>query len=119
MLKHLTTGAAALVMMGAMAASPADARIFHHRETCRTGGTVAGAVVGGVLGNAITHHSAVGTVVGAGVGGLAGHRIARNNCGRHYSYHRARNYHRYGSYHSRNHHRYGYYDHYGRYHRYG
>jgi uncharacterized protein YcfJ len=109
MLKHLTAGAAALVMMSAMAAMPADARVHrhHHVETCRTGGTVAGAVVGGVLGNAITHHSAVGTVVGAGVGGLAGHRIARNNCGRHYSYHRARTAHRYG-----------YYDRYGRYHRY-
>jgi uncharacterized protein YcfJ len=108
MLKHLTTSAAALVMMGAMAASPADARIFHHRDTCRTAGTVTGAVVGGVLGNAITGHSAVGTVAGAGIGGLAGHRIARNNCGRHYSYHRARS-----------DHRYGYYDRNGRYHRYG
>jgi uncharacterized protein YcfJ len=108
MLKHLTTGAAALVMIGVMAAAPADARIFHNRENCRTGGTVAGAVVGGVIGNAITGHSAVGTVAGAGIGGLAGHRIARNNCGEHYSYHRARS-----------HHRYGYYDRHHRYHRYG
>jgi uncharacterized protein YcfJ len=108
MLKHLAPGAAALVMMGAMALQPADARIFNHRATCRTGGTVAGAVVGGVIGNAITGHSAVGTVAGAGIGGLAGHRIARDNCGRHYSYHRAR----YA-------HRYGYYDRYHRWHRYG
>jgi uncharacterized protein YcfJ len=108
MLKSLATGAAALVMTVTMMTSPADARIFRHRETCRTGGTVAGAVVGGVLGNAITGHSAVGTVAGAGIGGLAGHRIARNNCGRHYSYHRARS-----------NHRYGYYDRHHRYHRYG
>lgn len=106
MFKALTTSAAAAVMLATLSAAPADARIFHHRETCRTAGTVTGAVVGGVLGNAITHHSAVGTIAGAGIGGLAGHRIARNNCGHHYSYHRAR--------HS---HRYGYYDRYGHFHR--
>ena len=95
MLKSIATGAAALMMTVTMSAAPAQARDYHryhsyhrhsvhharHVQSCRTGGTVIGAVAGGVLGNAITGHSAVGTVAGAGIGGLAGHRIARNNCG--------------------------------------
>ena len=48
----------------------------------KTTGTVIGAGAGGVLGNVITHGSAVGTVVGAVGGGLAGHSIAADNCHR-------------------------------------
>jgi osmotically inducible lipoprotein OsmB len=35
--------------------------------------TAAGAVVGGVAGNAVTHGSTLGTVGGAAVGGAVGH----------------------------------------------
>jgi uncharacterized protein YcfJ len=80
MLKTLTVSAAALVLTGALAASPADARMFRHERTCHEAGTVTGAVVGGVVGNAVTGHSAIGTVAGAGVGAVAGHSIAQSSC---------------------------------------
>ncbi|OGT56667.1 MAG: hypothetical protein A3F43_05015 [Gammaproteobacteria bacterium RIFCSPHIGHO2_12_FULL_42_10] len=38
-------------------------------------GTVGGAALGGVAGNALTHGSAVGTVAGAVGGGLIGHAV--------------------------------------------
>jgi uncharacterized protein YcfJ len=74
----------------AVAAAPliAQAQPHHgHRvEICeyagrnaRNTGTVVGAVTGGLLGNAVSHHSAGGTIVGAGVGAVAGHQIARHN----------------------------------------
>jgi osmotically inducible lipoprotein OsmB len=40
-------------------------------------GTVAGAVVGGVVGNAATGGSTLGTVGGAAVGGVVGHEVAK------------------------------------------
>lgn len=93
----ITKTAATAVLALSMLAGAADARPYHHHRRhyydrqyehhrhyreCRTTGTVAGVVLGGVLGNAVTHHSAAGTVVGAGVGGVAGHQIARANCSR-------------------------------------
>lgn len=42
-------------------------------------GTVVGAVGGGLIGNAITHGSAVGVVGGAVAGGLAGNAIERDS----------------------------------------
>ncbi len=58
----------------------------------KTTGTVVGAGAGGLLGDAVTHGSAVGIVGGAVVGGLAGHSIAADNChhAAHYSYRNGR-----------------------------
>jgi len=62
----------------------------HARNT----GTAVGAVTGGLLGNAVSHHGGKlgGTLIGAGVGAVAGHQIAKHN-GRehcHYEYRRYR-----------------------------
>ena len=69
----------------------------------KTTGTAVGAGAGGVLGDVVTHGSAVCIVGGAVVGGLAGHSIASDNCHRasRYSYRNGRK---------------GYYDHAGRWH---
>ena len=69
----------------------------------KTTGTVVGAGAGGLIGDAVTHGSAVGIVGGAVVGGLAGHSIAKDGCHRaaHYTYRNGRR---------------GYYDHEGRWH---
>ena len=40
-------------------------------------GTVAGAAIGGVVGNAATDGSTVGTVGGAVAGGVIGHEVAK------------------------------------------
>ncbi|MES1157091.1 MAG: hypothetical protein ABUL73_04840 [Alphaproteobacteria bacterium] len=106
MFKHLTLAGIASVMLLTSFAAPASAREYwtdhyghrhyyqhaayydhrgnyhsrHHVRSCRAAGTGVGVIGGAVLGNAITHHSAVGTIVGAGIGGVAGHSIARNNC---------------------------------------
>jgi len=69
----------------------------------KTTGTVVGAGAGGLLGDAVTHGSAVGIVGGAVVGGLAGHSIAADNC-----HHASRYSYRNG--------RKGYYDREGRWH---
>jgi hypothetical protein len=94
MLKTITKMGVAGLMVLALQTAPASAQYYHHHyyhhasrynhhyQRCKTGGTIAGVVVGGVLGNALTHHSGAGTVVGAAAGGLAGHQIAHNNCRR-------------------------------------
>jgi|HubBroStandDraft_5_1064220.scaffolds.fasta_scaffold57294_3 uncharacterized protein YcfJ len=69
----------------------------------KTTGTVVGAGAGGLLGDAVSHGSAVGIVGGAVVGGLAGHSIAADNC-----HHASRYSYRNG--------RKGYYDREGRWH---
>jgi osmotically inducible lipoprotein OsmB len=68
-------------------------------EGKKTTGTVLGAGTGGVIGDVVTHGSAVGLIGGAVVGGLAGHSIAANNCHHYY--------------------RHGYYDRYHHWHTYG
>lgn len=40
-------------------------------------GTGAGAVVGGVVGNAVSDGSTLGTIGGAAVGGLVGHEVTK------------------------------------------
>ena len=68
-------------------------------------GTVVGAVGGGLIGNAITHGSAVGVVGGAVAGGLAGNAIERDSdCSRPARQHRHKVY-----YYDRQHHRHSYY----------
>lgn len=63
----------------------ADRRGYYRRPTrCRddgTGGTIIGAIAGGLLGNAaVGRHgdNTAGTIVGAGVGALAGRAIDRS-----------------------------------------
>jgi hypothetical protein len=90
MKKALMSAAACLVMATAGLSSPAQAHRYHnhYRHYARddhgrclrfnkTTGTVAGAVGGGLLGNAIFGGTG-GTLGGAAVGGLAGHELARN-----------------------------------------
>ena len=89
--RFVKTLAIAVVALGA-AASAANAGC----EGRRTTGTVIGAGAGGVLGNVVTHGSAVGTVGGVVLGGLAGHSIASEGCRGHYYRH--------------HHHHHGYYD---------
>lgn len=43
----------------------------------RTLGTVGGAAVGGIAGNALTGGSAAGTIVGAVGGGIVGNQLSR------------------------------------------
>lgn len=40
-------------------------------------GTVAGAAIGGIAGNAVTGGSTAGTLGGAAVGGVVGHEVTR------------------------------------------
>ena len=42
-------------------------------------GTVSGAIIGGVLGSALTGGSGVGTIGGAAAGGYIGNRIGRDH----------------------------------------
>jgi uncharacterized protein YcfJ len=74
--------ATALMAVATPGVVQAHYRYVHH-YTCRhhvVGGTVIGAVTGGVIGNLITHGHGPGTVIGAGVGAVAGHQIAKHNC---------------------------------------
>lgn len=91
MRRKLIASAALALATSSLAAAPivAQARPHHHRhrvEICehagrnaRNTGTVVGAVTGGLLGNAVSHHGAGGTIIGAGVGAVAGHQIAKHN----------------------------------------
>ena len=86
--------AAATLALAALsvAATPVMAQPHHHRVwVCErnhantTGGTVLGAVGGGLVGNALSHGGGRtgGTLIGAGVGAVAGHQIAKHNAGKH------------------------------------
>ena len=86
MRNHLLTAIAAVALIAGP--TTASARPHHHRHhsyarNCRGSantGTVVGAIGGGLLGNAIGHHSVGGTLIGAGVGAVAGHQIAKSDC---------------------------------------
>ena len=83
------TAVLALALGGSALAQP----YYHHHDRrhayyrCRAQqrrsantGTVIGAVVGGLGGNALSHGGGRmgGTLIGAGVGAVAGHEIAKN-----------------------------------------
>jgi uncharacterized protein YcfJ len=95
-LRNKLIASASLVLATlAVAAAPmaASAQPHRHRvKVCgasnhaKNTGTVVGAVTGGLLGNAFSHHGAGGTIIGAGVGAVAGHQIARSNGSRHCHY---------------------------------
>ena len=53
-----------------------DGRYYCRRSDGSTG-LVVGAIAGGLLGNAITHHDTLGTIIGAVGGGAIGHSIDR------------------------------------------
>ena len=99
--KSLLSAAVCIAIAGVGLSSPAQAhhyRHYHHQYSqyrdqrddhgnClrfnKTTGTVAGAIGGGLLGNAIFGGTG-GTLGGAAVGGLAGHELAHNrrkHCG--------------------------------------
>jgi hypothetical protein len=67
---------AASLLAAGLGATPALADACSHHS--HTGGTILGAAGGGLIGNAVTHGSAVGTVGGAVAGGFAGNAIARS-----------------------------------------
>ena len=71
----MTLAVAVLALMGGTTAASADGCSGRSHNT----GTVLGAVGGGLIGNAITHGSAVGVVGGAVAGGLAGNAIERGS----------------------------------------
>jgi osmotically inducible lipoprotein OsmB len=82
----LTFGAASLAIAGLALATPAQARHYRHHHdrghgNClrfnKTTGSVAGAVGGGLLGNAIIGGTG-GTLLGAAAGGVAGHELSHN-----------------------------------------
>jgi uncharacterized protein YcfJ len=77
MLKRISVTLAAAIL--ALAAGTVAANADHCSGRNHTTGTVVGAVGGGLIGNAITHGSAVGVVGGAVAGGLAGNAIARDS----------------------------------------
>jgi hypothetical protein len=62
-----------------------DRRYYGHRHYRRcdngTGGTIIGAIAGGLLGNAVSGYGdhTLGTVLGAGAGALAGRAIDRSD----------------------------------------
>lgn len=95
-MRNLHVLAAAMAAAGCLAlpAIPAQAHSYrhghhdHNRDYARndhghclrfnkTTGTVAGAVGGGLIGNAVFGGTG-GTLVGAAAGGVAGHELARN-----------------------------------------
>jgi hypothetical protein len=57
-------------------------RYRHDRCSDGTGGTIIGAIAGGLLGNSIAGYGdrGIGTVIGAGAGALAGRAIDRSSC---------------------------------------
>jgi uncharacterized protein YcfJ len=71
----LTLAAAIFALSAGITAANADGCSGHRHNT----GTVVGAVGGGLIGNAITHGSAVGVIGGAVAGGLAGNAVARGS----------------------------------------
>lgn len=89
---------AKIVAIGILAGIVTTAAANAGCEGRKTTGTVIGAGTGGVLGDVITHGSAVGLIGGAVVGGLAGHTIAANNC--HHRYYRHGYYDRYHHWHN-------------------
>ncbi|MFI4966004.1 MAG: YMGG-like glycine zipper-containing protein [Caulobacterales bacterium] len=71
------------------ARASADSYCEHRAHQRKVAGTLLGALGGGLLGNAVSHHGGGGTLIGAGVGAVVGNNLARTNCYGH-AYYRAR-----------------------------
>lgn len=84
-----------ILALAALAASVTAGAAHANCEGRKTTGTLVGAGAGGLLGDAVTHGSAVGVIGGAVVGGVAGHHIAASGCHRAYRHHAAYYYDRY------------------------
>ena len=88
--------AAAMAIPSLAAPISAQARTYceeraHNR---RVGGTVLGAVAGGLLGNAVSHGGGRvgGTILGAGAGAVIGNQLSRTSCDHRRAYYRHRTY---------------------------
>jgi len=66
------------------------------QAACKTTGTLVGAGIGGLLGNAVASRGVKteGAVLGAGVGAVVGNQVARSRCGNSRAAARNRNYQR-------------------------
>jgi uncharacterized protein YcfJ len=89
----LVAGLAAAIALPTLAAPvSADARTACEQRAHdrKVGGTIVGALAGGLLGNAVSHGGGKtgGTIIGAGVGAVAGNNLARINCDRPHAYYR-------------------------------
>src|SRR5438105_1361598 len=98
----LVAGLAAAIAIPSLAAPvSADARTACEQRAHdrKVGGTIVGAVAGGLLGNALSHGGGRtgGTIIGAGVGAVAGNNLARINCDRPHAYYRHRTHYGYAS----------------------
>jgi surface antigen len=74
-MRHILVAAATCAALS-FAAAPAFADACSGRD--HTGGTILGAIAGGVLGGAVSKGNGVGIVGGALLGGLAGNAISRD-----------------------------------------
>jgi len=102
-MRRILTIAGLAAAVAAPSLAPVTARAQtaceHRAHDRKVAGTVLGAIGGGLLGNAVSHHGSGGTLIGAGVGAVVGNNLARTSCDRGYSrraYYRGRA--RYGTY---------------------
>jgi uncharacterized protein YcfJ len=83
---------AALAIPSLAAPVSASARTYCEQRAHdrRVGGTILGAVAGGLLGNAVAHGGGKtgGTLLGAGAGAVIGNNLARTSCDRPHAYYR-------------------------------
>lgn len=96
----LVAGLAAAMAIPSLAAPvSANARSYcdQRAHDRRVGGTLLGAVGGGLLGNALSRGGGRvgGTLIGAGVGAVVGNNLARTSCDHPRAYYRSRTHHRY------------------------
>lgn len=85
--------AAAMAIPSLAAPVSAQARTYCEQRAHdrRVGGTILGAVAGGLLGNALSHGGGRtgGTILGAGAGAVIGNNLARTSCDRPRAYYRS------------------------------
>jgi len=73
MKKQLVAVSSAFVLCSSLVACSSNGYYVRNRDV----GTVAGAVGGGVLGNAVTGGSTAGTIIGALGGGFVGYNVGK------------------------------------------
>jgi uncharacterized protein YcfJ len=89
----LALGLAAATAIPSLAAPvSAQARTYCEQRAHdrRVGGTIVGAVAGGLLGNALSHGGGRtgGTLLGAGAGAVVGNQLSRTSCDHAHAYYR-------------------------------
>ncbi len=82
--------AAALAIPSLAAPVSAQASCEQRAHDRRVGGTILGAVAGGLLGNALSHGGGRtgGTLLGAGAGAVVGNQLSRTSCDHQRAYYR-------------------------------